>query len=146
MGFLGGSVVKNIESQHCKLKKNTKVLKNPPDNAGDMRWCGFDLWIQKTPCRRVGQPINAWRIPWTEEPGGLWSIVLQRIGHSWSDIAHMHWREYLAKHNGVKKRERIIERIIFSEFSGESYLETTPYDIYMNHSKNHNKVLALWHF
>ena len=36
MGFLGGSVVKNIESQHCKLKKNTKVLKNPPDNAGDM--------------------------------------------------------------------------------------------------------------
>ena len=36
MGFLGDSVVKNIESQHCKLKNNTKVLKNPPVNAGDM--------------------------------------------------------------------------------------------------------------
>ena len=22
----------------------------------------------------------AWRIPWTEEPGRLWSIVLQRVG------------------------------------------------------------------
>ena len=26
--------------------------------------------------------ILAWRIPWTEEPGGLYSIGLQRVGHS----------------------------------------------------------------
>ena len=25
--------------------------------------------------------IVAWRIPWTEEPGGLQSIGLQRVGH-----------------------------------------------------------------
>ena len=25
--------------------------------------------------------ILAWRIPWTEEPGGLHSIALQRVGH-----------------------------------------------------------------
>ena len=25
--------------------------------------------------------ILAWRIPWTEEPGGLWSIGLQRLGN-----------------------------------------------------------------
>ena len=25
--------------------------------------------------------ILAWRIPWTEEPGGLWSMGLQRVGH-----------------------------------------------------------------
>ena len=25
--------------------------------------------------------ILAWRIPWTEEPGGLQSIGLQRYGH-----------------------------------------------------------------
>ena len=24
----------------------------------------------------------AWRIPWTEEPGGLWSIGSQRLGHN----------------------------------------------------------------
>ena len=24
--------------------------------------------------------ILAWRIPWTEEPGGLQSLVLQRVG------------------------------------------------------------------
>ena len=26
--------------------------------------------------------IPAWRILWTEEPGGLWSIRYQRVGHS----------------------------------------------------------------
>ena len=25
--------------------------------------------------------ILAWEIPWTEEPGGLWSIGSQRVGH-----------------------------------------------------------------
>ena len=32
--------------------------------------------------------VLAWRIPWTEEPGGLQSIGLQRVGHDWSDLAH----------------------------------------------------------
>ena len=25
--------------------------------------------------------ILAWEIPWTEEPGGLWSIASPRMGH-----------------------------------------------------------------
>ena len=31
--------------------------------------------------------ILAWRIPWTEEPGGLQSTGLQRVRHEWSDLA-----------------------------------------------------------
>ena len=27
--------------------------------------------------------ILAWRIPWTQEPGGLQSMGLQRVGHDW---------------------------------------------------------------
>ena len=34
--------------------------------------------------------ILAWRIPWTEEPGMLQSIGLQRAGHDWSDLAYTH--------------------------------------------------------
>ena len=33
--------------------------------------------------------IRAWRIPWTEEPGGLQSIGLHRVGHDWRDLAHI---------------------------------------------------------
>ena len=32
----------------------------------------------------------AWRIPWTE-PGGLEFIGSQRVGHDWSDLAHMYY-------------------------------------------------------
>ena len=32
--------------------------------------------------RATHSSILAWRIPWTEEPGGLQSIGLQRIGHN----------------------------------------------------------------
>ena len=34
--------------------------------------------------------ILVWRIPWTEEPGGLQFMKLQRAGHDWSDSACMH--------------------------------------------------------
>ena len=34
--------------------------------------------------------ILAWRIPWTEEPGGLWSIGSQRLRHNRSDLTHTH--------------------------------------------------------
>ena len=33
--------------------------------------------------------ILAWRIPWTEEPGGLQSVGLQRVGHDWA-TKHKH--------------------------------------------------------
>ena len=30
--------------------------------------------------------ILAWRIPWAEEPGGLWSMGLQRAEHDWATL------------------------------------------------------------
>ena len=33
--------------------------------------------------------ILAWRIPWTEDPGGLQSMGSQRVRHDWSDLARM---------------------------------------------------------
>ena len=34
--------------------------------------------------------IRAWRIPWTEEPGGLQSMESQRVGHGWRTNHHHH--------------------------------------------------------
>ena len=34
--------------------------------------------------------VLAWRIPWTEEPGGLQSMVSQRVGHDWVTHTHTH--------------------------------------------------------
>ena len=35
--------------------------------------------------------ILAWRIPWTEEPGRLQSMELQRVRHNWA-TEHTSWR------------------------------------------------------
>ena len=41
--------------------------------------------------------ILAGRIPWTEEPGWLQSIGLQRVRHDWSDLACMHASEQVLR-------------------------------------------------
>ena len=42
-------------------------------------------WVMKIPWRRecitTHSSILAWRIPWTEEPGGLQPVGSQRVGH-----------------------------------------------------------------
>jgi len=59
------------------------VVKNLPTNAGDVRDTGS--------IPGSGDPLEngmatyssslAWRIPWTEDHGGLQSIGSQRLGH-----------------------------------------------------------------
>ena len=47
---------------------------------------GFDPWVGKIPWQWEWQPTPAFfadRIPWTEEPGGLQSMGLQRFRHDW---------------------------------------------------------------
>ena len=41
----------------------------------------FDPWIRKSPWKGMTthSSILAWKIPWTEEPGGLQSIGWQRV-------------------------------------------------------------------
>ena len=63
-----------------------KVVKNPPTNAGDTRDQGTRVqslgW--EDPLEKgmtTHSSMLAWRIAWTEEPGGLQSIGLQRVGH-----------------------------------------------------------------
>ena len=59
------------------------VVKNPPANAGDMRDMGLILGLGRPPGGGMAthSSILAWRIPWTEEPGGLQSIGSQRVRH-----------------------------------------------------------------
>ena len=45
---------------------------------------GFNPWVGKIPWKRAWQPTPVFltgESPWTKEPGGLQSIVLQRVGH-----------------------------------------------------------------
>ena len=48
------------------------VVKNPPANAGDLRDMGWEDPLEEGTA--IHSSILAWRIPWTEEPGGLQSM------------------------------------------------------------------------
>ena len=53
----------------------------------------------------------AWRIPWTEEPGGLWSLGSQRVGHDWATDTikyqvNFHWFFIELKHSECLSRTR----------------------------------------
>ena len=39
-------------------------------------------------CVATHSSILAWRVPWTEESGGLQSTESQRVGRDWRDVAH----------------------------------------------------------
>ena len=63
------------------------VVKNPLASAGDARDAGSIPGLGRSPGEGHGHPLQysgefcTWRIPWTEEPGRLESLVSQRDGH-----------------------------------------------------------------
>ena len=67
MGFLGGSVVKNLpaiqETWVWSLGREDPLEKETATHSS----------------------ILAWEIPWTEEPGGLQLMESQGVGHDWTD-------------------------------------------------------------
>ena len=56
------------------------MVKTPPANAGDEALISGS---GRTPGEGTAthSSILAWKIPWTEEPGGLQSIGSQRVRH-----------------------------------------------------------------
>ena len=80
-----------LAKHHYKITFNEKyhwasqvalVVKNLPVNARDPRDAGLIPESGRSPgvgCHFLLYCI-AWKIPWTEEPGGIQSMGLQRVG------------------------------------------------------------------
>ena len=63
------------------ISQMVQWVKNPPANAGDV---GLILGSGNTleEVMTTHSSVLAWRIPWTEEPGGLQSMGSQRVRHN----------------------------------------------------------------
>ena len=60
------------------------VVNNPRTSAGNVRDVGTIIGLGRSlggGNSKTLSRILAWRIPWTEEPGGLQSMGLQRVRH-----------------------------------------------------------------
>ena len=71
-----------MDLQGCvRVSQVALMVKNLPANAEDIRTLVLSL-SQEDPLEEgmaTSSNILAWRIPWTEEPGRLQSIGLQRV-------------------------------------------------------------------
>ena len=56
--------------------------------------CTCSIWTEKA--MATHSSTLAWKVPWTEEPGGLQSMGSRRVGHDWATsfslFTFMHWR------------------------------------------------------
>ena len=85
-------------------------VKNPPE---------FDPWVGKIPWRRAWQPTPVFlpgESPWMEEPGGLQSMGLQRVGH---DLA-TNTQTWI-----ICVQERSIQKCIISEWGAFGIIRRT---------------------
>ena len=59
------------------------MVKNSPADAGDAGHPGSIPRSVISPGKEMAThfSILTWKIPWTEEPGGLQSMELQTVGH-----------------------------------------------------------------
>ena len=67
MGFPGGSVGKNSPASARYQETQVRSLHEEDPLEKEMA---------------THSSILAWKIPWTEKPGGLQSMGLQRVGHN----------------------------------------------------------------
>ena len=74
---------------HLILSSATIFCKESACTAGDVGLLpGWEDPLEEGMATHTS--ILAWRIPWTEEPGGLQSVGSQRLRHDWSDSSGTH--------------------------------------------------------
>ena len=72
---------KNLSMKEKWASQVATVVRNPSANArNQISAVGREDTLGKE--LATHSSILAWRIPWTEEPGGLQSMDSQRVGHN----------------------------------------------------------------
>ena len=72
------SLLPNLGSALASLVAQ-RLKRLPPMQETRVRSLGWEDPLEKEMATHAS--ILAWRIPWTEEPGGLQSMGSQRVGH-----------------------------------------------------------------
>ena len=85
----------------CIILRGIKGLPGGASGKEPVRQCrrhGFNLWMGDPleECMVAHSSVLAWRMPRTEEPGGLPFTGLQRVGQDWNDSTHVESKTFTA--------------------------------------------------
>ena len=117
------------------------VVKNPPAKE---ETCGFEMWFwslgQEDPLEKgkaTYSSILAWRIPWTEEPGGLQSTGLQRVGWDWSNLTFGKF-SFGCGHLFSRKRSQSF-RVVIRAWGGDLWLLNSLREVLLRHIRENSE-------
>ena len=79
--------------------------------------------------------ILAWRIPWTEEPGGLQFMGSRRVIHNWVTNTHNHWDSHMEQLTGSKLGKEYV-KAVYCQPANLTYMQ--------NHKKFWTGWLTSW--
>ena len=85
--------------------------------------------------------ILAWRVPWTEEPGGLQSIESRRITHDCSDLVCKHVHRW-----GKSRRAKSWVRLQMFAHLGSSLPTQTPAEVIGDYGSHRESIEGHSHF
>ena len=83
--------------------------------------------------------ILAWEIPWTEQPGWLQSIGLQRVGHYWATkhththTHHTHTHTHTHIYRKRKKKTELGADLVFFYQTRNHTLSSNPHNLHVWH-------------
>ena len=91
------------------------MVKNPPASVRDVRDRSSIPRLGRFPWKRKWPPTPVFlsRIPWTEEPGGLWSIAC-RVGQHLSDLALTQMYNERVQSDSTARKVKMVDRFLAS--------------------------------
>ena len=108
---MGSVVGRRLKREKIYVYTYSSLVAQTVTNPPAMWEAWVRSWLGKIPWRggmATDSTILAWRIPWTEEPGGLQPMGSQRVGHEWEterSTAHS-WFPLLYKKQSQQEARR----------------------------------------
>ena len=122
------------------------MVKNLPAMQETQVWSlGWEDSLEKGMATQSS--ILAWRIPWTDEPGRLWSMGLQRVRHNWAINVHKHtfcWNPFTSNNLSVDAlKESLVSFPHFQPFFFLSYNYNAGSGLHYNAKNSSNRAKFL---
>ena len=125
-------------------------------SACECRRFGFDPWAREDALEKemaTHSSIFAWEIPWTEEPGGLRSMGLHRVGHDLVTIQQHSSKHYALSFKKQQQQQQTHTHYFFNKRK-KSIMKKISFFLFfffkvsrkwIPHSDILTHTLCLWH-
>ena len=117
-----------VSRRTFQVKAKRCSIVNPLENNKVLDSSQFPFYIINTPEMATQSSTLAWDIPWTEEPGRLQTMGLQKSSHYWATNTFCPFENWNVECNvaNVKKWEMLLENNLMSMYFSPGVEQSFP--------------------